>query len=481
MNCIPITLVLTLSLASALPTTRSASPLAAPLSAASLPGEETSQTRWKAWRKDLNYLFDEIEKPSTLKSILKAKGISWKKVKKEANGRFNAHAKAFRKNKQSKAPEERVAFYGILRYTIGQLRDTHAHLKVADSISKAWQDSLPKTFDAGIEFQPGSQGLILVSNTFAARGANSPLMAKGVHHEATYLASINGKPSTKYFQELATKIYGEDGWQSTYGRAWIESMNALTLPEKGTLKLVFKTLDLSEKARDRYLQTPDEDRAKAFRKLKWDTKKVSLRANECERSKNARNFIFMALRNEDMTATSDKGIWYTKLPSGYGLIKYYSVNQNSRAAMDQACEALSDCPGIILDMRSNGGGGNSGVDTFHNKTGAWTKPLAVLAGHKTMSQGETEIWRLQQFRKAKKCTLRIFGQTTAGSSGAKIQFALPSGFAKGQFVFRHWEGRDGPIEGNGIAPDQEVFQDIVELSAGIDSHILRAERWMDSL
>ncbi len=81
-------------------------------------------------------------------------------------------------------------------------------------------------------------------------------------------------------------------------------------------------------------------------------------------------------------------------------------------------------------------------------------------------------------RDGHQCNARTFGQTTAGASGAKIHFKLPSGFAEGRFVCRHWRGGRSTIEGIGIEPDEVVLQDLVELSFGIDSCIRRAEAWL---
>jgi hypothetical protein len=81
-------------------------------------------------------------------------------------------------------------------------------------------------------------------------------------------------------------------------------------------------------------------------------------------------------------------------------------------------------------------------------------------------------------REGKRCHARFFGRTTAGASGGKIHFELPSGFAKGSFVYRHWHGGRSEIEGKGIEPDELCDQDVVELSLGIDSCIRRAEEWL---
>lgn len=441
-------------------------------------GDSISAERWKGWDKDLEYLFEEIEKPPTLRQIFKDKGIDWKKVRKEAESRFAKQAKAAKKRRQDDERADQVAYYGVLEFVIGQLRDSHARLDVDEGIRKAWEESQPPVFDAGIEFLPGTHGMILVANTFAARGANSPLYMNGVRHEQTVLESVNGTPAAEYFEDKALEIWEERGWQSSKSRAYIEALNDLTMREGESLKLVFNTLDAADNIRQRYVEADDKKRAKEVKRLKWKSKKVSLRASECTEARNARNFRFLHLERPELTETSAPSLWYGKLESGNGYILYTGVSEKSLGGMREACEALGDCPAIVLDMRLNGGGGNSAVKAFDAKDGGWSKPLAVLMGPKTMSQGETEIWSLRDMREARTCHMQSFGSTTAGSSGAKSQFELPSGFAKGQFVVRHWHNGRSTIEGRGIDPDIEVHQDIVELSMGIDSCVKAAEEWL---
>ena len=442
----------------------------------------TSQAdeRWEVWRADLDYLFEEIEKPDTLRPIFEVKDIDWKKVRKEYEERFAKLAKAAKKRNDENARTDEVEFYGLLHGLVGQLRDSHAHLEVDSAISTAWKAAQPVSFEAGIELLPGHHGVILVANTFAARGADSPLYQKGVRHEATVLESVNGTPAAEYFEERARRIFEDEGWQSSRSRAYIEALNDLKMAEGESLKLVFHTLDSPEKSLERYLEAPASKRAKEFKRLKWDSRKVSLHATECTKSRNARNFRFLALELPELTETTDPSIRYAKLPSGTGYVRYTAVSGKSSAGLQEACAALKDCSGMILDMRVNGGGGESGIAALNAKEGGWSHPVAVLIGPKAMSAAETELWTLREMREAGQCNARLFGRTTAGSSGAKAQFKLPSGFASGQFVIRHWHGGRSTIEGAGIEPDEVVDQDVVELSRGIDSCVRAAEAWLAS-
>ena len=440
--------------------------------------DDSGEARWKVWREDLDYLYEEIEKPSSLDRILDDKGIEWKRVKKEADARFKDAAKAAKKRRKDDELADQVEFYGILDFVVGQLRDSHAYVRAADGVREAWQASKPPRFQAGIEFLSGAHDTILVANTFAARGANSPLNAKGVRHEATVLRAVNGTPAAEFFEERARRKHEEEGWQSTYGRAWVEALNGLDMGEGEKLELEFATLDSSEREIDKYLALPRAQREKAYRKLDWKTRDVSLRANECTQSRNGRNFRFLALEMPELTETSDPEIRYGRLPSGLGYVWWLGVSGKSRAGMAEACEALADCPGLVVDMRLNGGGGHSATDAFDRSEGEWAKPVAVLVGPKAMSQAETELWNLLRMREGHRVELRVFGERTAGSSGDKVRFELPSGFASGQFVVRHWHGGQSTIEGRGIEPDEVVRQDVVELSRGIDSCIRAAEAWI---
>ncbi|MEW6073314.1 MAG: S41 family peptidase [Planctomycetota bacterium] len=440
--------------------------------------EDEAVARWKVWRADLDHLYEKIEEPPSLREIFKAKGIDWKAVTKEANGRFATAAAAAKKRRGDDARADEITFYGVLRYVVGQLRDSHAELTVAKEIATAWQEAQPRSFDAGIELLPGTHGTILVANVFAARNSTSPLAGKGVAHDATLLESVNGIPAAKYFAEKARAKYEEEGGQSTLGRAFVEALNDLSMPADGSLELVFQTLKASEKECEKYLALDPGKREKAFARLPWKDKKTSLRWSECQNTRNPRNFVFRALERPELVKTADKEIWYGTLPSGYGYVFYGGVSGTSRQGLDEACRALADCPGMVLDMRLNGGGGESGIEAFDAREGSWKKPVAVLVGPKAISAAETELWTLLQMREGHQCTARLFGRPTAGASGDKIHFELPSGFATGLFVYRHWHGGRSQIEGAGIAPDEVVDQDLVELSLGIDSCLRRAEEWL---
>ena len=174
-------------------------------------GDADSAKRWKTWAADLDHLYEEIEKEASLKQIFRVKGIDFRKVKKEADKRFKALAKAAKKRRKDDPRADEIAFYGVIRYVVSQLRDSHAGVKVDPEIAKAWSEAQPKYFAAGIELLPGTHGTVIVANTFAGRGSNSPLGQRGVRHEATILASVNGIPAAEYFEKKARRKLEEEG------------------------------------------------------------------------------------------------------------------------------------------------------------------------------------------------------------------------------------------------------------------------------
>ena len=444
-------------------------------SAGAGPRADEVADRWKAWEADLEYLCEEIDKPPQLRQIFKVKGIEWKKVRKGLEKRFKELAKAAKKRGRDDEMADSIAFYDLLHDVIGQLHDGHAYVEVDEKVREAWLAAEPKFHSAGVELMPGTHGTVIVAYV----NPGDPVSGRGVTHVATVLESVNGQDAREYFAERGAEMMDQGGL-STLGRATMLAMHRLEMGEDEKLELIFQVLDASEKERTKYVELPDKKRAKAFKSLKWKKKKLTLRYAECERARNPWSFRCQNAPLPELTETSDKNVTFGRLPSGFGYVRYLGVSKAANEALAQACGELSDCPGLVLDIRRNGGGGDGGAaEIFDGKDGVWKKPVAVLMGPWNMSAGETEVWELQRLRKNNRCNVRFFGTTTAGASGDKIPWELPSGFAKGRFVFKHWHNEQSQIEGSGCEPDVVIDQDVVELSLGIDSHIRAAEAWLD--
>ncbi|HNS02406.1 MAG TPA: S41 family peptidase [Anaerolineae bacterium] len=189
-----------------------------------------------------------------------------------------------------------------------------------------------------------------------------------------------------------------------------------------------------------------------------------------------------------------------RLPSGWGLIRIPSFAGDSGhdlvAEFDAALAAVMDAPGIILDLRGNGGGSTAIADPIagrfldrpftygHDRFRArlpqrgwrtsfdyrvtprrptYTGPLTLLIDEFNFSTAENFIVALVDSGRA-----TTVGRPTAGGSGNPVTFRLSGGglarFSTGDF--RRNDGR--PIEGLGIAPDVYVAWTAADLRLGRD-------------
>lgn len=189
-----------------------------------------------------------------------------------------------------------------------------------------------------------------------------------------------------------------------------------------------------------------------------------------------------------------------RLPSGFGLIRVPAFfNRDGHdvvAEFDAALDTLMDAPGIILDLRGNGGGNTSvahGVaGRFHRQsfryirqtfrqptlmrgwrtTTYWQveprgpiydRPVVLIIDVTNASSAEDFIVSMVDGGRA-----RSVGRLTGGMSGNPVSMALPGGgvarFSTGDI--RRMDGRR--IEGAGIMPDVMVTWTLDDFRVGRD-------------
>ncbi len=189
-----------------------------------------------------------------------------------------------------------------------------------------------------------------------------------------------------------------------------------------------------------------------------------------------------------------------RLPSGFGLMRVPAFfNRDGHdvvAEFDVALEALMDAPGIIIDLRGNGGG-NTVVahsvagrfyrqpfryiqQTFRQPTlmrgwrtrtywqvepraPVYDRPVVLIIDVTNASSAEDFIVSMVDSGRA-----RSVGRLTGGMSGNPLSMALPGGgvarFSTGDI--RRMDGRR--IEGAGITPDVGVTWTLDDFRAGRD-------------
>jgi len=196
-----------------------------------------------------------------------------------------------------------------------------------------------------------------------------------------------------------------------------------------------------------------------------------------------------------------------QLPSGIGYIRIPTLSQGGGHDLvrefDAALDTLLDGPGLILDLRGNGGGDSRigdriagrllderfryGWETFRlplpqrlwierfpyrvrPRGITYTEPVVLLIDTFCVSSAEMLVVALVDSGRA-----RAVGRCTAGSSGNPLVFALPHGsfarFSTG--AFRRIDGQ--LIEDAGITPHVVVDYAIADFRSGRDPDLAAAE------
>lgn len=203
----------------------------------------------------------------------------------------------------------------------------------------------------------------------------------------------------------------------------------------------------------------------------------------------------LAERLPDLMPPEEKGS-----DEGWIYLRFDEFVPMLRDWLRERLAANAGAPGIILDLRRNGGGevatlervlrdllpGRVRYGTFVTRGGrvnreksAWlggtpyVGPLAVLVGPGSASSAEILAYSLQHYGRA-----RLFGETTAGVVIASQFFRLRDGgeLQLGTFDFRTLDGKR--LEGNGVKPDEEVKRTLPAVRAGRDEVLAAAVTWL---
>ncbi len=197
------------------------------------------------------------------------------------------------------------------------------------------------------------------------------------------------------------------------------------------------------------------------------------------------------------------------LDSGIGLIKIPTFGAGSGADLvaqfDAALDSLRGVPGLIIDLRQNGGGSTLISDQIAGRLLAepfvygkeyytvplpvrgwartyryrvkprgetYTGPVALLTDVFTMSTAENFVVALKDAQRAV-----LVGRPTAGSSGNPLYFAMRGGGAR--FSTGDFRRNDGtPIEGVGLQPHIPVELTRNGVIRGEDPDIAAAENYL---
>lgn len=178
---------------------------------------------------------------------------------------------------------------------------------------------------------------------------------------------------------------------------------------------------------------------------------------------------------------------YGRTTEGLGYLHLRDIPGDLPTQLDKMLADLGKVPGLILDMRANGGGGCDHAAVFgrflakEKQWGAYTGmsdhgftgPVLVIVDAGVRSAGETVAGMFKEDSRA----YMIGDSPTAGMSSQKTEITTPSGAFKVRFsvssnMSRFNKGRG--IEGIGVIPHETVPVKAKDLWDKKDTLILRA-------
>lgn len=217
----------------------------------------------------------------------------------------------------------------------------------------------------------------------------------------------------------------------------------------------------------------------------------------------------------DFKYLSTSGMYYYLLPENIGYIYYPSFSSGvSELALDYILAAMKDTDGLIIDIRDNGGGLLTNIDTFvgrfidheipggsiSHKTGPGhsefskpypftykpaeshrvkylDRPIALLTNRSCYSAANAFAAVMKSLPNVK-----LIGARTGGGGGLPWTSELPNGWSV-RFSASPLFGPDGEITEFGIDPSPgfECHSPAEELAEGRDAILDRALEYLNSL
>jgi C-terminal processing protease CtpA/Prc len=195
-------------------------------------------------------------------------------------------------------------------------------------------------------------------------------------------------------------------------------------------------------------------------------------------------FRYVPRRPVQVPGTSDTAnVSWTRLGDDIGYIYVRRIRDDLIDRLDKAVGELGNARGLIIDVRGNSGGGfdsrkshiNFMIDDESEPDRPKFKgPIALLIDSRCISAGEGwASWFIPNKR------AHVFGQATAGASARKIVYTLTNDLYKVRFPVKAYKGYlDRPIERRGLEPDVPVKQNASDLTAGRDTVLEAAKRYL---
>jgi len=389
---------------------------------------------------DCEFLLAEL--PKKAQALLKAKGIDWAKATKELRA-------------QVKGVKDDAAFVLWTQKVLAKLQDGHAGFdKLSPELESAWRAS-QEAEAKGRRFTGPRVHLAPAAKKVLVVEAFGPAAEQGVK-VGMEVVTVDEVPALQWLERRAQELREKQG---------------------------FSTAHAALHAAGHWGLAGWEGTSVAFTLLAGRDKKQITIARQGGPNYAAAGPVFPPAGLKTVGRQS-----YGKTASGMGYIHLRDVPDELPAQLDEALQALGDVPGLILDMRANGGGGCDHEAVFgrfiaagerwrqYTGQGArpFTGPMVVIVDAGVRSAGETVAGGFKEDGRA----YMIGPEPTAGMSSQKERVEVPSkrltllvsvASNKGRF-----NGGKG-IEGLGVPPHEVVPYVGSELLEGIDTQFRRAE------
>ncbi len=206
------------------------------------------------------------------------------------------------------------------------------------------------------------------------------------------------------------------------------------------------------------------------------------------------------------------GIKYQVLPNNYGYMHYgdFSISMGE-GNLDAVMSVLASCDGLVIDVRSNGGGLLTNVETLvgrfitdklhagaiSHKTGPghddfsepydyyisptpsdrvkFSKPVVVLANRGSFSATNNFVSIMKSLPQ-----VRVVGDTTGGGCGMPFTSEMPNGWSV-RYSASAITDSEGNLTEFGVEPDYKVDMTQEDILVGKDSILEKAFEVLDDM
>lgn len=391
-------------------------------------------------RSDVNFLLDAL--PKKARDLLRDKGIDWKKATKSLKA-------------EAKKLDDPAEYVRLVERILARLQDGHAGIvKMAPDVQAAF-NAANREEAKGRRWTGPRVHLLLAGDDVLVGEAFGEAVQQGVK-VGMQVIEIDDLPARTWVEQKADELADKNGYSTRQAALHAACHWGLATWEGTTIRF-----ELREGS---------------------DRKKVTITR------RGGPNFAPSgpACPPEGLKQVDRQS--YGKTPGGFAYIHLRDVPDKLPQQLDEMLESLRDAPGLVLDMRANGGGGCDHEAVFgrfltigskwrqYMGQGAYTfaGPMVVIVDAGVRSAGETVAGMFKEDGRA----YMIGPEPTAGMSSQKEVVEVPSGKLSVRVSVSSNKGRFNGgkgIEGLGVPPDEVVLYDPKELLAGTDSQIRRAE------